>query len=91
MDRVTKFYGKRDELLNKIQRYRRHEDRALDNSPRHGVADYAACIVAINTAVQVLNESIENKQLARTQAALELLELGTSELKLWAAHAGADV
>lgn len=82
------FYIKRDELLARMERERRNDDRALDNNPQHQGVDYSAALVAIISAVQTLNESIENKQHARTQAALELLALGFYNLRLWAAARG---
>jgi hypothetical protein len=82
------FYFKRDELLARMEKSRRVDDRALDNNPQVNGVDYAATIVAIISAVQTLNESIENKQYARTQAALELLALGFYNLRLWAAARG---
>jgi hypothetical protein len=82
------FYSKRNELLTRMEQSRRVDDRTLDNNPQTNGVDYSATVVAINTAVQTLNESIENKQHARTQAALELLALGFYNLRLWAAARG---
>jgi hypothetical protein len=83
------FYIKRDELIHRVEQERRNDDRALDNTRRtYSEVDYAPALVAIITAVQALNESIENKQHARTVAALELLALGFYNIRLWAATRG---
>lgn len=61
----------------------RHEPKTLSPNPVSGIDDYSTAGIAIEAAMQHLNEGIPNGQAERTRLALQLLENGFIAMKTW--------
>lgn len=61
----------------------RHEQKNLDVCPIPGIEDYSVAGIAIEKAMQHLNEGIPNGQRERCMLALGLLESGVTVMAEW--------